>query len=198
MKNCVQIQGYTRMLIYRQLPSIVTITTFKIERVIKGITEQHPQLKLFIRKETKICYPQEHQNPPNYGVDNTPTIHDQNITWQHTQLKLFIRKETKTCYTQEHQNPPNYGVDNTPTIHDQNITWQHTQLKWFIRKETQKHARRKSTKIHPITGYYSRGPIHLQGYLTSASCTKCKSPNDKTKHKRDIRLIMYSGIKVIP
>src|SRR6218665_828736 len=156
MKNCVQIQGYTRMLIYRQLPSIVTITTFKIERVIKGITEQHPQLKLFIRKETKICYPQEHQNPPNYGVDNTPTIHDQNITWQHTQLK------------------------------------------WFIRKETQKHARRKSTKIHPITGYYSRGPIHPQGYLTSASCTKCKSPNDKTKHKRDIRLIMYSEIKVIP
>src|SRR6218665_292661 len=95
MKNCVQIQGYTRMLIYRQLPSIVTITTFKIERVIKGITEQHPQLKLFIRKETKICFPQEHQNPPNYGVDSTPTIHDQNITWQQTQLKLFIRKETK-------------------------------------------------------------------------------------------------------
>ena len=76
MKNCVQIQGHTRRLFYRQLTSIMTITTFKIQRLLRNITEQYTQLKLFIRKETKTCYTQEHQNPPNYGVDNTPTIHD--------------------------------------------------------------------------------------------------------------------------
>src|SRR6218665_1767265 len=123
------------------------------------------QLNCSSKIKAKTCDPQRHQTTPNYGVYITHVANDvilstYFVTKVHGKLHASSRTYTNAYLAPATKYRDRHDIENIAS-HKKYHRATHT-TKTIHQKRNQKHATRKSTKFHPITGY----TIYLQ-YMTT-------------------------------